>query len=196
MLPESGNSPRTAAALSMPWLPMVFSGGFTVRLCRKVKSFSLKILSLHLVLYYASGTNISACSIDTISLILPFIVDTTLYRVAVKEMQETHFLSAILNTECVNKAIKSFQATGLLGERHVHKKVLDLPVPLYDAKNPTHRKLSELGEQADELARTAVQHHAFPAGSSLARQRAYVRTAVKDQLDEIDDLVKPLLGLS
>jgi hypothetical protein len=149
----------------------------------------------HLVLYNANGTNVSATQIDNVTLPLPFIVDHTLYWIAVQQASEANYLTAILNSESVNEAIKPFQATGLLGERHVHKKVLDLPIPLFDANIAAHRKLSELGSEAYRQAQTAVRDHNFPAATSLARQRAYIRTALEDVLIEIDILVKPLLGL-
>ncbi|MGC9293543.1 MAG: N-6 DNA methylase [Acidobacteriaceae bacterium] len=149
----------------------------------------------HLVLYNASGTNISATTIDNARLPLRFVVDTTLYWIAVKELSEANYLAAILNSEVVNKAIKPFQATGLLGERHVHKKVLDLPIPLFDPKIATHRKLSELGSEAYQQAQSLIRDQNFPAATSLARQRAYIRTALEDVLVEIDGLVKSLLGL-
>lgn len=126
---------------------------------------------------------------------LPFVVDTTLYWAAFMDKSEANYVTAILNSRIVNEAIKPFQSTGLLGERHVHKKLLDLPIPLFDPKNPKHRKLSEMGLLAHKQVQTAMNDPNFPIGSSLARQRAYTRTAVKDTLAEIDDLVKALLGL-
>jgi hypothetical protein len=149
----------------------------------------------HLVLYNASGTNVSATYVDRQAVTLRFLVDHKLYWVAVREPAEAHYLSAILNAEALNEAIKPFQSTGLLGERDIHKKLLDLPIPLFDANIATHRRLSELGSEAYHQAQLAVRDHNFPAATSLARQRAYIRTALEDVLTEIDGLVKSLLGL-
>ncbi|MHB1937987.1 MAG: N-6 DNA methylase, partial [Acidobacteriaceae bacterium] len=150
----------------------------------------------HLVLYNASGTNVSATPIDNARLPLRFIVDTTLYWIAVRDSSEAHYLAAVLNSATVNDVIKPFQSTGLLGERHIHKKVLDVPIPVFDSKIATRRKLSELGCEAHSQAQAAViTDHNFPAATSLARQRAYIRTALEDTLAEIDILVKSLLGL-
>jgi hypothetical protein len=149
----------------------------------------------HLVLYNANGTNVSATRIDNATLPLRFIVDHTLYWTAVKDPLEASYLMAVLNSEAVNEAIKPFQATGLLGERHVHKKVLDVPIPVFDSGIALHRKLSDLGNVAQCQAQAAITDQKFPGGSSLARQRAYIRTALKEKMAEIDGLVRKLLGL-
>jgi hypothetical protein len=149
----------------------------------------------HLVLYNSNGTNVSATHVDTSMLQLPFIVDHTLYRITVSDASEAIYLAAVLNSEIVNEAIKPFQSTGLLGERHVHKKVLDVPIPLFDSNNPLHRRLSELGQEAHRQAQAAVSDDHFPADTSLARQRAYIRDALKDTLAEIDRNVRELLGI-
>lgn len=149
----------------------------------------------HLVLYNANGTNVSATRIDNVRLPLPFIVDHTLYWIVVKELLEANFLTAILNSIVVNAAIKPFQSTGLLGERHVHKKLLDVPIPMFNSENLIHRKLSELGSSAHRQAAALIHDPNFPSGSSVARQRAYIRTALKDTLAEIDERVRLLLQL-
>src|SRR5271157_449580 len=148
----------------------------------------------HLVLYNANGTNVSATIIDNEKLPLRFIVDHTLYWVAVKDPHEASYLTAILNSDVVNEAIKPFQATGLLGERHVHKTVLDVPIPTFDTGIALHRKLSELGHDAHRQAQATIADQNFPLGGSLARQRACIRTALGEILAEIDGLVRELLA--
>jgi hypothetical protein len=102
-------------------------------------------------------------------------------------------LAALLNSRYVNDAIKPFQSTGLLGERDVHKKVLELPIPTFDHASQDHCRLAELGELAAKEAAAIIKSQAFPAGSSLARQRACVRHGLKSLLREIDKLVQKIL---
>ena len=150
----------------------------------------------HLVLYNAAGTNVSATYCDRDALQLSLLVEHKLYWAAFDGPAEAHFVAAVLNSASVNEAIKPFQSTGLLGERDIEKKLLDVPIPLFDSGNVAHRNLSELGCEAHSRAQAAViTDHNFPAATSLARQRAYIRTALEDTLAEIDDLVKSLLGL-
>ncbi|HXT74207.1 MAG TPA: N-6 DNA methylase [Candidatus Angelobacter sp.] len=147
----------------------------------------------HLVLYNKSGTNISAAHFEGNAQSPPFVVDHTLYWAAFSEPHEADYVVAILNSETVNRRIKPFQSTGLLGERDVHKKLLDLPIPLYSSAFKDHRKLAELGEKARLDAAAAVKSGGFPPSSSLARRRAFVRLTLKDVLAEIDLLVRKLL---
>src|SRR5690348_3408801 len=81
----------------------------------------------HLVLYNKSGTNVSAAHLDRNEQALRFVVDHILYYAAFSDTHEADYVTAILNSETANERIKPFQSTGLLGERDVHKKLLDLP---------------------------------------------------------------------
>ena len=148
----------------------------------------------HLVVYCKSGTNVSAAHFERRPRSLPFIVDHTLYGAPFSDSDEADYVTAVLNSTTVNEQIKPFQSTGLLGERDIHKKLLDLPIPPYSSAFKDHRRLAELGAEARETAAAIVKSASFPAGSSLARQRAAVRTALKGTLAEVDSLVRKLLA--
>jgi methylase of polypeptide subunit release factors len=147
----------------------------------------------YLILYNAPGTNVSAAYFDREAHALPLIVEHTVYWAAFANQDEADFVVAILNSAAANETIKPFQATGLLGERHIEKKLLDLPIPVYDAKVSAHRKLAELGEKARRDAAAAVKSSGFPSATSLARQRAFVRQNLKATLGEIDRIVRTIL---
>ncbi len=149
----------------------------------------------HLVLYNAAGTNVSATYCDRKAINLPLLVEHKLYWAAFNNPAEAYFVTAVLNSASVNEAIKPFQSTGLLGERDIEKKLLDVPIPTFNSKIALHSELSELGRQAHIQAQTTIHDLYFPAGASLARQRAYIRTALADSLAKIDVLVKKLLSL-
>ncbi len=150
----------------------------------------------HLVLYNAAGTNVSATYCDRHALPLPFVVEHKLYWAAFDEADEAHYLAAMLNAESVNDAIKPFQSTGLLGERDIEKKLLDVPFPRFEPANSIHARLAEIGRLAHGRAQEAVQAAQLERNASLARKRAYIRTAVEDLRNEADDLVRQLLKLS
>lgn len=101
----------------------------------------------HLVLYNAAGTNVSATYCDREALELSLVVEHKLYWAAFDDPSEAYFLTAVLNSAGANEAIKPFQSTGLLGERDIEKKLLDLPIPRFDSSKPTHRKLASLGRK-------------------------------------------------
>ena len=94
----------------------------------------------YLVLYNAAGTNISAAVFHRHSLPTQFVVDHKLYWTPFDTEEEAHYLVAILNSNVPNDDIKPFQSLGLMGERDIHKKVLELPIPVFDQKKSNHQK--------------------------------------------------------
>ena len=148
--------------------------------------------SRYLVLYNAAGTNLSAATVDRNNLEEPFLVEHKLYWGAFDSCAEANFVTAILNADVVNEEIKPFQSHGLMGERDIEKKVLELPIPVFDTRIPQHKLLADLGQRAQREATRYVASNTLPA--SLARQRALVRKAVSDILTEINDLVGKLLS--
>lgn len=149
----------------------------------------------HLVLYNAAGTNVSATYCDRQAIDLPLLVEHKLYWAPFSIAAEAQFVAAVLNSASVNRAIKPFQSTGLLGERDIEKKLLDVSLPLFNSENPIHKAISDLGSEAHRQAAALTRDPNFPSDSSLARQRAFVRTALSETLAEIDGLVRKLLGL-
>jgi hypothetical protein len=123
-----------------------------------------------------------------------FVVEHKLYWAAFSDPNEDHYVVAVLNSATANQAIKPFQSTGLMGERDIEKKLLELPIPVFNPEDTAHRKLSELGAAAMTCAQEAFKSSGFPANGLLARQRAFVRTHLEAEMQEIDDLVAKLLS--
>ena len=158
------------------------------------RELTTQILShQHLVLYNAAGANVSAAYLDRGLLPLDFLVDHKLYWLPCASPDEAHFLVAILNSRAVNEAIKPFQSMGLLGERDIHKKVLDLPIPEYDSRVTLHTSLAEWGKTLREKAKGLIESRPLPA--TLAIQRALIRDSFQDDFQELDKLVSKLLEL-
>lgn len=147
-----------------------------------------------LVLYNAAGTDISAVAIERTQFALPFIVDHTLYLAECNSPEEAAYLVAVLNSAGVNAHIKPFQSMGLQGERHVHKKVLELPIPIYDDTKAPHRDLAIMGLLAQQQAAEFASTNALP--TSLAARRRALRQACGDILAKIDKAVVSLLASS
>jgi len=81
----------------------------------------------------------------------------------------------------------------LLGERHVQKKLLELPIPIFDAEKQAHADLAKQGRAARMKVAEAIRSSEFPDGSSIARQRAFIRSSLKQELGLIDKGVRSLL---
>ena len=94
----------------------------------------------------------------------------------------------------MNAAIKPFQSVGLLGERDIHKKLLELPMQAPKHEDPKHQKISKLGAKARETAVIAIRSGEFPLDSSIAKQRGFIRTHLEAEMEEIDALVAKLLS--
>jgi hypothetical protein len=142
----------------------------------------------HLVLYNAAGTNVSAAYFDRHE--HPrFVVEHKLYWGAFSNAHEAHYVVAVLNSQTANEIIKPFQSTGLMGERDIEKKLLELPIPTFDHRNPKHNALADLGHSAWKKGKELVKSAEFPAGASTARQRGFVRVNLESELSQIDKLV-------
>jgi type I restriction-modification system DNA methylase subunit len=148
----------------------------------------------YLVLFNKSGTNVSAAVFDRSEHQIPFIVDYTLYWASFSSEAEANYITAVANSSAVNLAIKPFQSTGLLGERDVTKKLLELPIPTYNHEEKPHVALAEWGKTCATMAADATRSGEFPVDSALARQRAFVRTHLEAELKEIDKVVVKLLS--
>jgi hypothetical protein len=145
----------------------------------------------YLVLYNAAGTNLVATWLDRESIPLPFVVDHKSYVANCDSEEEADYLVAILNSEAVNEAIKPFQSMGLLGERDIHKKVLDLPIPLYSPSDSDHQTIAGLGARARAGTANLIAEAEFP--KHLAQRRAWVRAQLGDLMAEIDSRVRKLI---
>src|SRR5262249_54632644 len=132
-----------------------------------------------IVLYNASGKNLAAAVFDRKACSLPFVVDHKLYWIPCDSLEEGDYLAAVLNAPAANEAIKPFQSLGLMGERDIHKKILDLPIPEYDARKPLHITLATLGSKARKQMSRLVEEE---KQASLGRQRQAVRGELNDLL--------------
>jgi hypothetical protein len=119
-----------------------------------------------------------------------FVVEHKLYWAAFSNPREAHYVVAVLNSHSANECIKPFQSTGLMGERDIEKKLLELPIPTFDHENPKHNALADIGICVWKRAKEVVSAAEFPAGSSTARQRGLLRANLKSELSQIDKLVK------
>lgn len=163
------------------------------------------------VLYPKSATHLCASVIDATEVaqrnlgrlsVQGFIADYTTYWLETENIDEAHYLCAILNAPIVNEAIKPYQTKGAFGaqrgrgERDITRRPFEvLPIPLFDPQNQRHLRLAELSKECRER----VQQFLAEEGDkvlrvSSGRLRQRIRELLKEQLDEIDALVKSLLG--
>ncbi len=102
------------------------------------------------LLYATSGRPTAAILLSATSL-----VDTKLYWVKCKTLEEAHYLAAIINSNTLEQAVQKFMPKGQFGARDLHKHLWRLPIPIYDNDNSLHANLAQLGNQ---LATEATTH--------------------------------------
>lgn len=151
----------------------------------------------YLVTYNASAKDANSVLIKRADFDLEFIADTVTYVFYTSDLKEGYYLTAILNSAAPNKMMKDFQARGLYGARHVHKKILDIYYPRFDKSDVTHLQLAELSKAAHTkasafLAANPPAHDLTPM--RLGKLRLDIKKHLIDEMREIDALVEKLIG--
>lgn len=151
----------------------------------------------YIVIYNASAKDANATLIKRDDLDLEFFVDTISYSFFTDNLEEGYFITAFLNSSIPNELIKDFQARGLFGARHVHKKILDIYFPKFDEANETHLDLAELSKTAHEKAAQYIKVNP-PQKELIATRLGKIRVDIKkhlhEEMKEIDKLVKKVVG--
>lgn len=85
------------------------------------------------------------------------IVDTKLFQVKCRDLDEAHYLLSVINSDALADAAKPFCTTNWARKiRDLQKHLWKLPIPEYDPENANHRDLATLGQQAVAEAQAAV----------------------------------------
>lgn len=145
----------------------------------------------YVVLYNTSGMNVSSAFLEMKKCGRPFFADHKCYWSGVQTKNEGNYLVSILNSTVVNLAVKPFQSRGLLGERDIHKKILELPIPQFDKGDKHHQRLAGIGKESADK----VESFATSGGlaGTLAKRRGVIRELLSKELGEIDDIVQRIL---
>lgn len=146
------------------------------------------------VMYTASASDASACVFNVASGALRFLAETTTYIAFLKTLDEARYVECYLNSGFINGKIKEFQARGLFGPRHVHKKILELPWPEFSPNLPSHRRLVALGQSAAKavLGILGSQQDLELDPRTLGRLRTSIRREIAGIMGEIDTLVEAI----
>ena len=75
----------------------------------------------------------------------------------------------------------------------LHQTVFQFNIPLYDSKNKSHNKLSEIAIDCNKKINKVLEN---TTKKSSAGVRSEVRTHLKSEMDSIDKMVKLLLNSS
>ena len=99
------------------------------------------------VVYGASGTKpVAAILRDSAA-----VIEHALYWASVTNLDEAHYLSAVLNSEALRAEVEDRQARGQWGPRHFDKLLADA-IPEFDPATPLHTSLAAAGRRAEAVA--------------------------------------------
>jgi hypothetical protein len=139
------------------------------------------------VVYSSSGMHVAAARVSDPSAI----IDNSLYWAAVGHDLEGLYLTAVLNSAVTTTRVRPLLPYSKL-ERHIHKHVWKLPIPLFDSNLVLHREIAELGHAVElEIAALAIDAHRHFAS---VRRDVRAHLAISEAGRRIDNLVANLLG--
>ena len=118
---------------------------------------------------YATSGEPTAAIIENASTL----VESTAYQTICQSKREACYILAIINSNELARQAKPFCPTNWAKEiRHFHKHGWKLPIPRYDADDPLHVRLSELGKAAEQECATLIADSDIldkPAGEAQSR---------------------------
>lgn len=127
-----------------------------------------------------------------------FIVDHKLYFFETSNLGEAEYLSAIFNSDVLQKLVEPFMTRGFEGAvRDVHRKHLEFPIPTFDPENEEHKQLAKLAREAEKKSKKFQETVPPPVPitpRNIGHYRNKVREAIAEELKEIDGIVGRLLG--
>jgi len=111
----------------------------------------------------------------------PIIPDAGLMLLPTRNLEEAHYISAVLNSSVINLAIASYSYE-LGGYTHITQYI---KIPKFDSENLLHQKLSQLSQKAHEIAKKVYEEN-----------REDLKEDLKKIEEEIDKTVAKLYGIT
>lgn len=121
------------------------------------------------VIYSKSGMHMVACRLPAADVV----VNDSLYWAEVASEDEALFLCTVLNSHALTMAVRPLMSYGK-DERHFDKYVWQVGIPTFDADNPEHGALAEIGRELE----TFVGSLEIPADTYFVTARTSVREAI------------------
>ena len=144
------------------------------------------------VVYSKSGQPTAALVADS-----DVVVDHLLYWITCGNVDEAHYLLAIINSETLYEAVAGLMSKGQFGSRDLHKHLWNLPIPEFDRDNPLHARISEAGSVAAEGAARQLEqlrHERDRLTVTIARRELRKWLKASDEGREVESAVGELLA--
>jgi hypothetical protein len=139
------------------------------------------------VVYNTSGMHICCAKLRD----KKALVNSDLYWAPLHSEQEADYICAILNAPATTELARPMMSYGK-DERHIHKHVWELPITLFDQSNQIHRRISQLGANAE----MAVASYKIDESVHFSAIRRHIRDALfaTPEGRELNDLVLELIA--
>lgn len=141
----------------------------------------------YLVISNAGGANPCAAyfSLDEVNRDRT-LIDQTLYWHIAQSEDEALYISGVINSSSLSKAIREFQPEGGFGARHIHTLPYKM-IPPFDENNPIHEEIVEktqilVAEWHRLCESTGVGQYLDPNRGSLNSRRRIQQTAIRELL--------------
>lgn len=139
------------------------------------------------VIYNTSGMHLCSAKLRSMRAILA----NGLYWAAMHSEEEANYLMGVLNAPVTTELTRPLMSYGK-DERHIHKHVWELPIPVFDPSDASHRRIAELSADCEKL----VAGFAIDPGLHFAATRRHIREFLQttDSGRELAELVFELIG--
>ena len=117
------------------------------------------------------------------------VADSSLYWYVTRTAREAAYLTALLNTPCLQYAYTSARESGRHFHLHPWRKV---PIPRYDNAKPLHRKIAALCPQAEKIAAQTLAPN-LPGGQVAVSKRIRKALANAGIASSMDEYARQLL---
>ncbi|MFX1392209.1 MAG: N-6 DNA methylase [Promethearchaeota archaeon] len=121
-----------------------------------------------------------------------FVPDITLYCYATNDEGEANYISAVINSPLIHKAVKPFQPRGQYGYRDIGKRVLMISIPKYDKINKKHKRLEKLSKECHDL----VKKLSLNKNLGFRKIRNILKEKLKAKYKEIDQITSEITGIN
>ena len=126
------------------------------------------------------------------------IVDCTLFWAPCKDLQEAHYVLAIINSRALYETAKPLMAKGQFGARHLQKHLWKLSIPEYDAANRLHQNIATAGQAAASGAAQQLnalrQERGAAVSTTIVRRELRGWLAQSGEGKQVETLVTQLLA--
>ncbi|MFX1275817.1 MAG: class I SAM-dependent DNA methyltransferase [Promethearchaeota archaeon] len=156
-------------------------GSLMENLNRWNKLINERQLSTIKVVYNNSGSTLNSAVIQG-----DFLITGDLSFFATENLDEAHYLAAILNSPIMTNQIKIKKSS-----RHIFKIPLEIPLKKFEPTNQNHKRLVELAKKCQRIVISVVNNkNNFKEIISKNKIQNILREKLKMEMDEIDNILK------